>query len=168
MSAITAAQAWRTKARRNSQTSLTSCAKQLSENTRPRLYFRPSHSIGASALLCHLQSTSLNRLAIANSPTMSVAGPLGSLPLPSFIAKRLFSTAPQLRSLNIENINPHIKEAKYAVRGSWRSRASSIEHNLAKAKARTCHSTLSSAQTLATRSSWIRSPSHFSDKSPAY
>ena len=49
---------------------------------------------------------------------MSFAGPVGSLPVPSFIAKRLFSQGPpRTKSLNIDNINPHVKEAKYAVRG---------------------------------------------------
>ncbi|KAK5105715.1 hypothetical protein LTR62_002350 [Meristemomyces frigidus] len=48
---------------------------------------------------------------------MPLAGPIGSLPLPSFLEKRLFSTTPPVRSLTINNINPHVKEAKYAVRG---------------------------------------------------
>src|SRR6201995_557046 len=30
---------------------------------------------------------------------------------------RTMSSTPRLRSLNIDNINPHVKEAKYAVRG---------------------------------------------------
>src|SRR5271154_7619914 len=30
---------------------------------------------------------------------------------------RTMSSTPRLRSLNIDNINPHVREAKYAVRG---------------------------------------------------
>lgn len=54
---------------------------------------------------------------------MSLSGPLGSLPLPSFLAKRMSSSSSSSnppkgnKALNINNINPHVKEAKYAVRG---------------------------------------------------
>lgn len=49
---------------------------------------------------------------------MSFSGPVGSLPIPSFIAKKLFTQGPpRTKSLTIDNINPHVKEAKYAVRG---------------------------------------------------
>jgi alanine transaminase len=41
------------------------------------------------------------------------------------------STAP-LRSLNIDNINPHIKEAKYAVRGELATRSEEYRAKLAK------------------------------------
>lgn len=49
--------------------------------------------------------------------TMSLPGPLGSLPLPAFLQTRFFSQKPRLRSLNIDNINQHVRVAKYAVRG---------------------------------------------------
>lgn len=49
--------------------------------------------------------------------TMSLSGPLGSLPLPSFLQRKTFSNTSSKKSLNINNINPHVKEAKYAVRG---------------------------------------------------
>jgi len=48
---------------------------------------------------------------------MPLSGPNGALPLPSFVEKRLFSSSPSVRSLNIDNINQHVREAKYAVRG---------------------------------------------------
>lgn len=48
---------------------------------------------------------------------MPISGPMGTLPLPSFLERRLFSTTSRTRSLNIDNINPHVREAKYAVRG---------------------------------------------------
>ncbi|MCJ1477767.1 hypothetical protein MMC13_006440 [Lambiella insularis] len=42
------------------------------------------------------------------------------------------STSPRLRSLNIGNINPHVKEAKYAVRGELAARAEIYRAQLAK------------------------------------
>ena len=42
------------------------------------------------------------------------------------------SSTAQLRSLNINNINPHVKEAKYAVRGELASRAEKYRAQLAK------------------------------------
>ncbi|KAI9652242.1 MAG: hypothetical protein M1829_001808 [Trizodia sp. TS-e1964] len=42
------------------------------------------------------------------------------------------SSTSQLRSLNIDNINPHVKEAKYAVRGELAVRAESYRQQLAK------------------------------------
>lgn len=41
------------------------------------------------------------------------------------------SSTSQLRSLNIDNINPHVKEAKYAVRGELAVRAESYRQKLA-------------------------------------
>ena len=54
---------------------------------------------------------------VPTAAAMSIPGPFGSLPLPSFIHKRLFSHTPRIRSLNVDNINQHVREAKYAVRG---------------------------------------------------
>lgn len=42
------------------------------------------------------------------------------------------SSTAQLRSLNINNINPHVKEAKYAVRGELATRAEKYRAKLAK------------------------------------
>ncbi|MCJ1435992.1 hypothetical protein MMC27_005370 [Xylographa pallens] len=42
------------------------------------------------------------------------------------------SSSPRLRSLNIDNINPHVKEAKYAVRGELAARAEKYRAKLAK------------------------------------
>ena len=42
------------------------------------------------------------------------------------------STSAQLRSLNIDNINPHVKEARYAVRGELATRAEKYRAQLAK------------------------------------
>jgi alanine transaminase len=41
------------------------------------------------------------------------------------------SSTPQLRSLTIDNINPHVKEAKYAVRGELAVRAEAYRSSLA-------------------------------------
>ncbi|KAF2716830.1 PLP-dependent transferase [Polychaeton citri CBS 116435] len=63
---------------------------------------------------------------------MSIHGPLGALPVPSFVSKRLFkSTAPN-KSLTIDNINPHVKEAKYAVRGELAIKSEQYRAQLAK------------------------------------
>jgi len=48
---------------------------------------------------------------------MSLNGPMGSLPLPSFIQNRFFSGSGKVRSLNIDNINQNVRKAEYAVRG---------------------------------------------------
>jgi alanine transaminase len=45
---------------------------------------------------------------------------------------RNMSTTKQLRSLNIDNINPHVKEAKYAVRGELAVRSEEYRQKLAK------------------------------------
>ena len=59
-----------------------------------------------------------NTRRLTSSNNMSFSGSVGSLPIPAFIANRMFSQAPpRTKSLNIDNINPHVKEAKYAVRG---------------------------------------------------
>jgi len=67
-----------------------------------------------------------------NLSIMPLQGPLGPLPLPSFIQNRLFSTTPQVRSLNINNINPHVVEAKYAVRGELAIKSEQYRAQLAK------------------------------------
>lgn len=63
---------------------------------------------------------------------MSIQGPSGSLPIPSFIHKRLFSGSTQTRSLSINNINPHVIEAKYAVRGELAIKSEQYRAQLAK------------------------------------
>ncbi|KAK3673994.1 alanine transaminase [Recurvomyces mirabilis] len=65
---------------------------------------------------------------------MPLAGPNGALPLPSFMEKRLFSTTPQVRSLNINNINPHVKTAKYAVRGELAIKSEQYKSQIASGK----------------------------------
>ena len=42
------------------------------------------------------------------------------------------SSTPRLRSLNIDNINPHVKAAQYAVRGELATRAEKYRQELAK------------------------------------
>jgi alanine transaminase len=44
------------------------------------------------------------------------------------------SSTQRLRSLNIDNINPHVKEAKYAVRGELATKAEAYRAQLAKSK----------------------------------
>ena len=46
-----------------------------------------------------------------------MSGPMGSLPIPSFIHKRLFSNTSRIRSLDVNNINQNVVAAQYAVRG---------------------------------------------------
>lgn len=77
----------------------------------------------------HSTTSSLpSPLAVA----MSISGPLGSLPIPNFIHRRLFSQSSSNRSLNINNINPHVKEAKYAVRGELAIKSDQYRAQLAK------------------------------------
>src|SRR5271170_7116465 len=45
------------------------------------------------------------------------------------------SSTPRLRSLNIDNINPHVKEAKYAVRGELAIKSEEYRAQLAKGNA---------------------------------
>ena len=71
--------------------------------------------------------------AIDNTAKMSFSGPVGSLPIPSFIAKKLFTQGPpRTKSLTIDNINPHVKEAKYAVRGELAIRSEEYKAKIAK------------------------------------
>ena len=46
--------------------------------------------------------------------------------------RRAMSSTTKLRSLNIDNINPHVKEAKYAVRGELATRSEAYRAKLAK------------------------------------
>ena len=55
------------------------------------------------------------------------------LPTP-FVPQSKMSSSAHLRSLNINNINPHVKEAKYAVRGELASRAEQYRVRLASNK----------------------------------
>lgn len=63
---------------------------------------------------------------------MVITGPLGSLPLPSFLQKRSLSSTPSNKRLNINNINPHVVEAKYAVRGELAVKSEKYRAQLAK------------------------------------
>ena len=62
---------------------------------------------------------------------MHVTGPLGALPLPFFLQKRNFAKSSTRRVLNIDNINPHVKEAKYAVRGELAIKSEQYRSQLA-------------------------------------
>ncbi|PNS15106.1 hypothetical protein CAC42_2335 [Sphaceloma murrayae] len=46
-----------------------------------------------------------------------MSGPNGSLPLPAFLTKPFTSSATSRKAFSIEDVNPHVKEAQYAVRG---------------------------------------------------
>lgn len=46
------------------------------------------------------------------------------------------STTPRLRSLNIDNVNPHVKNAQYAVRGELAVRAEKYRQQLSEWKGR--------------------------------
>lgn len=103
----------------------------------PRKYHQSlQNNVGTSRASSRVCSRS--RLLPSSSPPppplaiMSVSGPLGSLPIPNFIHKRLFSQSSSNRSLNINNINPHVKEAKYAVRGELAIKSEQYRAQLAK------------------------------------
>jgi alanine transaminase len=57
---------------------------------------------------------------------------MGSLPIPGFLHKRLFSNTPQVRSLNINNINQNVVAAQYAVRGELAIKSEQYRAQLAK------------------------------------
>lgn len=59
-------------------------------------------------------------------------GPLGNLPLPSFLQKRTMSSTPSRKSLSIDNVNPHVKVAEYAVRGELAIKSEKYRAQLAK------------------------------------
>lgn len=63
---------------------------------------------------------------------MSLHGPMGSLPLPSFLQNRLFSQTERVRSLNIDNINQNVRKAQYAVRGELAVKSEQYRAQLAK------------------------------------
>ena len=83
------------------------------------------HPLSTSRPTSHLYPSS----KIAN---MSFSGPVGSLPLPGFIQNRLFPSTPRNKALSIDNINPHVKEAKYAVRGELAIKSEQYRAQLAK------------------------------------
>lgn len=62
----------------------------------------------------------------------AISGPMGSLPLPSFLQPRGFSTTSQKKVLSIDNINPYVKEAQYAVRGELAVKSEKFKVQLAK------------------------------------
>ncbi|KAM0723524.1 hypothetical protein Q7P37_000511 [Cladosporium fusiforme] len=85
------------------------------------------NTLAATALRPELRQTS------PSADNMSFSGPMGSLPVPSFISKRLFTQGPpRYKSLSYENINPHVKEAKYAVRGELAVRSEELRAQLAR------------------------------------
>ncbi len=67
---------------------------------------------------------------MTRSPSLS--GPMGSLPLPGFMQKRLFSETPKVRSLDINNINQNVVHAQYAVRGELAIKSEQYRAQLAK------------------------------------
>lgn len=54
------------------------------------------------------------------------------MPLPSFVEKALFSSTPQQKALNIDNINQNVRKAKYAVRGELAVKSEEYRAKLAK------------------------------------
>jgi alanine transaminase len=64
--------------------------------------------------------------------TMPLSGPMGSLPLPGLLEKRFFASTRRTRALNIDNINPRVKEAKYAVRGELAIKSEQYRAQLAR------------------------------------
>jgi len=52
--------------------------------------------------------------------------------LPTFVQKALFSQSPTNKALNINNINPQVKEAKYAVRGELAIKSEKYRSQIAK------------------------------------
>lgn len=63
---------------------------------------------------------------------MSLHGPMGSLPLPSFLQNRFFSNSQRVRSLNVDNINQNVRKAQYAVRGELAVKSEQYRAQLAK------------------------------------
>lgn len=63
---------------------------------------------------------------------MTLTGPNGALPLPSFIQNRLFSNSQRVRSLDIDNINQNVRKAQYAVRGELAVKSEQYRAQLAK------------------------------------
>lgn len=62
---------------------------------------------------------------------MSFSGPSGPLPLPNFISNRLFSSSRQ-RGLHLEDVNPHVRAAQYAVRGELAIKSEQYRAQLAR------------------------------------
>ena len=65
---------------------------------------------------------------------INIIGPLHCLSSKDY-SRRTMSTTTALRSLNINNINPHVKEAKYAVRGELATKAENYRAKLSGRKA---------------------------------
>lgn len=63
---------------------------------------------------------------------MSLQGPMGSLPLPSFIQNRFFSNSERKKSLTVDNINQNVRKAQYAVRGELAVKSEQYRAQLAK------------------------------------
>jgi len=66
----------------------------------------------------------------------SISGPVGSLPVPSWLSssKRNSSSTSSGKVLSIDNINPHVKKAQYAVRGELAVKSEKYKEDLAAGK----------------------------------
>lgn len=117
---------------------LTTTKRNLSKLARPRLLPVVDDTRHQSLICRRRRSASygLSHSSAVKAPSsMSLAGPLGSLPLPSFLSFRMSSTTTtttQQRALSINNINPNVKEAKYAVRGELAIKSEQYRTQLAK------------------------------------
>lgn len=76
-------------------------------------------------------TSSLSR-ANSSSPWTSTHTNMATSILPESVQKRLFSNGTSNRSLTIDNINPHVKEAQYAVRGELAVKSEKYRAQLAK------------------------------------
>ncbi|KAF4554398.1 Aminotransferase-like protein [Elsinoe fawcettii] len=66
--------------------------------------------------------------------SFSVSGPNGALPLPAFLTRAFSYTAMSSQRLTYDNINPHVKEAQYAVRGELAVKSEQYRVDLANGK----------------------------------
>ncbi|KAG8629295.1 hypothetical protein KVT40_003160 [Elsinoe batatas] len=62
------------------------------------------------------------------------SGPNGSLPLPAFLTKAFSTSTMSPKGLTYDNINPHVKEAQYAVRGELAVKSEQYRVDLANGK----------------------------------
>lgn len=105
----------------------------------PTLLSRPARAYSSICLAASLRDPSiltslapLLQLTAMPHSQSSTSGLSSSRPPPSFPQKRSLSGTPAMRSLNISNINPHVKEAKYAVRGELAIKSEQYRAQLAK------------------------------------
>lgn len=90
-------------------------------------YFLKNFTI--SALISERSLLIVVDIYLDNSPFASRLTPTTAH---SYTPRRNMSSTTMLRSLNIDNINPHVKEAKYAVRGELATRSEEYRAKLAK------------------------------------